>query len=282
MLMEAVSAPNLAVQEDARRASRKSSLTVPDRSRPKVSVIKSAIDDLAAHYGVDALLIRAVVHAESHYDPFAVSPAGAIGLMQVMPATASEYGVVSADLLFDAEINLRVGIRHLKRLIKKYGKPGPAVMAYNAGEGALERGDGFVAYPETQRYTHQVLSEYLVQKGILPYSSIAEVHLGLKLTPDMATVGAADKPSAAMVQPVADLDAQLRRSMSVRSPGAPALRASPGTAERKDVSRLSSRLETPSNTMLRSRIYRPSPRMPASRIESDAVRGFSGTGYPRQ
>lgn len=144
------------------------------------------IDRAADQYGLERDLVHAVVMAESGYNAYAVSPAGAVGVMQVMPATAADYGVGSSDELFDPQTNIRTGVRHLKRLVSKYGV-GKAVMAYNAGEGALERQNGFVTYSETQQYTHRVLSSYLRKKGLTPYSAEAAALTGVTLTPAMAS-----------------------------------------------------------------------------------------------
>jgi hypothetical protein len=160
----------------------------PNRSRPSRARVDQLIKRYAKRYGVENALIHSVVRAESGYNAHAVSTAGAIGLMQIMPATGADYGVGSADKLFDAQTNLRVGIRHLKRLVNRYGI-GKAVMAYNAGEGTLQRHNGFVTYPETQRYTHRVLTSYLNKKGIGAYSSKARAVTGITLTPAMASAG---------------------------------------------------------------------------------------------
>lgn len=159
---------------------------VPPRiSPPSPGEVKAMIAQVAAQHMLDPDLVQALVKAESAYNAHAVSPVGAVGLMQVMPATAADYGVTSTTALFDPAINLRTGMRHLKRLIEKYGNIGHAVMAYNAGEGALERHRGFVSYPETQRYTHAVLVAYLQKKGVTPYSSQGNQAIGLSLTPAM-------------------------------------------------------------------------------------------------
>jgi len=129
--------------------------------------LRPMIDGIAKRHGVDKDLVHAVIAAESGYNPKAVSPAGAIGLMQVMPATAADYGVASADALFDPETNVKVGTRHLKRLISKYGSVGHAVAAYNAGEGAFE-GNKAMTYPETRRYAVQVIDFYRRSKGKAP------------------------------------------------------------------------------------------------------------------
>ena len=160
----------------------------PNKPRPSRATIEQLIDRYAQRYGLERDLVHAVVRAESAYNAHAVSPAGAVGVMQVMPATAAGYGVQSAAALFDADTNIRIGTRHLKNLVSRYGI-GKAVMAYNAGEGALKSQGGFVRYPETQRYTHAVLSNYLRRKGIDTYSDKAQQVTGIRLTPAMATAG---------------------------------------------------------------------------------------------
>jgi soluble lytic murein transglycosylase-like protein len=131
--------------------------------------LKPMIDGIAKQRGVDADLVHAVIAAESGYNPKAVSPKGAIGLMQVMPATAADYGVASVDDLFDPKTNVDVGTRHLKRLLGKYGSIRQAVAAYNAGEGALERNNAAIAYPETRRYQVHVFNNYWRNKGKAPH-----------------------------------------------------------------------------------------------------------------
>lgn len=162
------------------------SLPVPPNTPvPSRAELVKLIDSMATNYGIEKSLVHAIVRAESNYDPHAVSRAGAVGLMQVMPDTAADYGVHSTEALFDPKVNARTGTRHLKRLLGKYSI-GKAVMAYNAGEGALERSNGFVTYPETQHYTHRVLTTYLRGKGIEPYSMEARQLTGIMLTPAMA------------------------------------------------------------------------------------------------
>ena len=160
----------------------------PNKPRPSRAAVDKLIDRHAKRNGLERDLVHALVRAESAYNAHAVSPAGAVGLMQLMPATAADYGVRSVSALFDAETNVRVGTRHLKKLVSRYGI-GKAVMAYNAGEGALQRHGGFVRYAETQRYTHAVLSNYLRRKGVGAYSDQARQITGVTLTPAMATAG---------------------------------------------------------------------------------------------
>lgn len=161
----------------------------PNGPIPNRTEINKLVDRYANQHRLDVRLVHAVIRAESGYNAYAVSPAGAIGLMQIMPATAAGYGVGSIDALFNASTNLSIGTRHLNLLIGRHGL-GKAVMAYNAGEGALARHNGFVTYAETQRYSHRVLSDYLNSKGIDPYSAKAEQLIGIPLTPAMANGGA--------------------------------------------------------------------------------------------
>ncbi len=159
--------------------------TVANSAPTSRAELRALIDRLAQSYAVDSDLVHAIVRAESAYDPAAISSAGAIGLMQVMPATAADYGITSKDALFDPQTNVRVGIRHLKRLLARYPL-GQAVMAYNAGEGALERHQGSVPFAETQRYTYLVLTDYLRRKNIAPFSPQARKVTGITLSPAMA------------------------------------------------------------------------------------------------
>jgi len=109
--------------------------------------------------GVDQALVHALIFAESSYDPKAVSPAGAIGLMQLMPATADRYGVKD---LYNPEQNVRGGVRHLKELLAQFdGNVELAVAAYNAGPGAVARaGNRVPPIAETTRYVPRVLAHY--------------------------------------------------------------------------------------------------------------------------
>jgi soluble lytic murein transglycosylase-like protein len=137
---------------------------VPPRSR-----INPLIQDAAQRHDVELALVKAIVAAESAYDAHAVSRAGAIGLMQIMPATAADYGVTETARLFDPEINLETGVRHLKRLLAKYRNDyGRVIMAYNAGEGVVDRTNSNVTYSETLAYTEAVIRHYRRNGGAQP------------------------------------------------------------------------------------------------------------------
>jgi hypothetical protein len=112
------------------------------------------IDRVSAEQGVDPQLVRAVIQVESAYQPRARSRKGALGLMQLMPTTARQYGVFDP---YDAESNIQAGIKHLKSLLQRFSTRALALAAYNAGEAAVERFRGVPPYPETQAYVYRIL-----------------------------------------------------------------------------------------------------------------------------
>lgn len=117
-----------------------------------------AIESTATRYGVDHRLVQAVVQVESGGNPKAVSPKGAQGLMQLMPARALALGVTNA---FDPGANLDGGVRHLRDLLARYaGNIRLALAAYNAGEDAVRLHAGIPPYRETQDYVRKVLALY--------------------------------------------------------------------------------------------------------------------------
>ena len=119
-------------------------------------------DAAAFSHDIDPLLLHAIAHVESRHNPKAVSPAGAMGIMQVMPATAKRFGVDRAVDLHDARTNVNVSAKYLKTLQKRFGNDLPLVLAaYNAGEGRVERcGRCIPAITETRNYVRDVLAKY--------------------------------------------------------------------------------------------------------------------------
>ena len=115
---------------------------------------REEIAGAARRWHVDPALVRAVIHAESAFNPEAISRAGAQGLMQLMPATAGDYGVTDA---FDVRQNIDAGTRHLADLLARYGgNTELAAAAYNAGAGAVEQHGGVPPFAETQVYVKRV------------------------------------------------------------------------------------------------------------------------------
>ena len=118
---------------------------------------KTAYDELiqtaSARHDVDARLVKAVIQVESSFQPRARSPKGAMGLMQLMPATARRY---QARNVFDPRVNIETGTRHLRALLREFELP-LALAAYNAGEAAVRRFGGIPPYSETQAYVARIL-----------------------------------------------------------------------------------------------------------------------------
>ena len=125
------------------------------------SALAPLIDAIALSEGVDPALVHAVITQESGYHPHARSPAGAVGLMQLMPATGVRFGLSSAERA-DPAANVRAGVRYLKWLIRRFNGALPLALAgYNAGEGAVQKyGNQVPPYRETQQYVRLVLANY--------------------------------------------------------------------------------------------------------------------------
>ena len=129
--------------------------TPPPASAMSDQVPYSAIiDRLAAEHGVEPKLVRAVIQVESGYQERARSPKGAMGLMQLMPATARQYAVADP---YDPVANIEAGIAHLRSLLDRF-PTALALAAYNAGEAAVVRFHGIPPYPETQDYVSRILT----------------------------------------------------------------------------------------------------------------------------
>lgn len=125
-----------------------------DELQRYASIIKTA----SQAYGVDAMLVHAVISAESGYNPKAVSRTGARGMMQLMPDTARRYGVQDS---MDPIENIHGGVKYLRDLLAMFkGRMDLAIAAYNAGENAVLRSGGIPPYAETRSYVPRVLGFY--------------------------------------------------------------------------------------------------------------------------
>ena len=120
--------------------------------------IDSIIDRVSSHYQVDPKLVHAMIRVESNYDPSAVSSKGAMGLMQLIPATAQRFGVQNP---FDPSQNVQGGVSYLKYLLHLFGGNLPlSLAAYNAGEERVIRSGGVPNIPETEHYVRAITHLY--------------------------------------------------------------------------------------------------------------------------
>ena len=127
--------------------------------RPPARLFKhrysTVIHSVAREYGVKTSLIRAVIHVESAFDPAAVSPKGALGLMQIMPFHLQSLGIEDP---FEPSQNIQGGVKLLSKLLKQYdGDTKIMLAAYNAGENAVKKFNGIPPFSETQNYIRKVL-----------------------------------------------------------------------------------------------------------------------------
>ena len=173
----------------------------PAEGLPADAPIPELIEHTARKYNVDPNLVHAVVKVESDYNQFAVSHAGAEGLMQLVPSTARRFGISNS---FDARQNIEAGVRYLKYLQTLYGGNMRLVLAaYNAGEGAVGKFQGIPRYRETESYVYQVGRRW----GALTRSrKPAPAKLA---APAPAPAGAKTEPEHRPVETVVDADGRL-------------------------------------------------------------------------
>jgi len=123
-------------------------------SSAPTATVNELVASIARQHDVEPSLVDSVIRVESNYNPNAVSPKGAMGLMQLIPSTARRFGVNDT---FHPQQNIEGGVRYLKYLMQLYnGDERLALAAYNAGEGAVAKYKGIPPYPETQNYVYQV------------------------------------------------------------------------------------------------------------------------------
>ena len=157
---------------------------------PTFKLVRQHLRDASSDHNIDFELLQALIAAESGFNTSAVSPKGAIGLMQLMPATARRYGV-EGDMrialeqkLADPKINIKTGTRYLRDLINMFpGRLDLALASYNAGEGAVQRaGNNIPNYKETQNYVKTVMQLY---NGLKPPAAVVEQRFPTRIRMEM-------------------------------------------------------------------------------------------------
>ncbi|BEU87164.1 hypothetical protein TAMA11512_06280 [Selenomonas sp. TAMA-11512] len=157
-VMNPVQAPQAAAPSDKPSKASEVNAAAKASGTEPTSSVAHFIEDASARYGVDSKLVSAVAEAESGGNQAAVSEAGAIGIMQLMPGTAASLGVNP----YDARENVEGGTKYLKELLDTFGGDvQKAVAAYNAGPQAVKDYGGIPPYPETENYVSKVLDLYL-------------------------------------------------------------------------------------------------------------------------
>lgn len=164
--------------------------------------VPELVESTAKKYDVDPLLVHSVIQVESNYNPYAVSPKGAQGLMQLMPGTARRFGVANS---FDPADNIEGGVRYLKYLTELFPHdPRLALAAYNAGEGAVWKYNYQIPpYRETEQYVYKVARKYGQAKKAVEQTKAVQT---AKAAPEPVTPGG---PEYAPVQYFLDAEGKL-------------------------------------------------------------------------
>jgi soluble lytic murein transglycosylase-like protein len=174
----------------------------------------------AQRYGVPPALALAVMHQESRGRQSAVSPKGATGLMQLMPATARELGVDRLDPMQ----NIDGGVRYLAQQLKRFGTVPLALAAYNAGPGRVQQYKGIPPWDETQNYVKTIMGNYQRATGLLGADSAAPAARAPAARAPAAPAGSGYVPAEPVrglldYQPASDVDAMLREMLPLTTTG---------------------------------------------------------------
>ena len=182
------------VRSDAKSGRLVRTVVAPVVTRMASADLDAMVDRIARQEGVEAPLVHSVILAESNYNPVAVSPKGAQGIMQLIPSTARRFGVGNA---FDAEENIQGGVRYLHFLLDYYhGDYTKSIAAYNAGEAAVDKFHGVPPYAETLGYVRTVAKHLTAERqhvsagpakpsnSVTPASTAASHHIEAQIGAD--------------------------------------------------------------------------------------------------
>ena len=178
-------------------------IVATETKAPPAGGIDEAIEQIAAQVSLSSQVIHSVIKVESNYNPFAVSPKGAQGLMQLIPATARRFGVSN---VFNPAENIQGGSKYLKYLLDLYGgNYGLALAAYNAGEAAVARYGGVPPFPETRNYL--ILVARQLQEAKKAEAAKQKALVAVEIRPEAET-----KPAAGPnhIQEVVEADGSVR------------------------------------------------------------------------
>jgi soluble lytic murein transglycosylase-like protein len=198
---------------------------------PSYKQVKHHLREASRAHDIDYELLKAVIATESGFDPRAVSPKGAVGLMQIMPATAERYGVTGdrktplEKKLTDPKINIKTGARYLRFLIDLFpGRLELALAAYNAGEGAVQRaGNKIPNFRETQNYVKTVMQLY----GMLKPPSMTAPPKGR--LPGRVRVELPGMPAHGVYRPAMQMGGAANRGNLPSQPSQPSRPSQPST-----------------------------------------------------
>ena len=164
----------------------------PSAPNAKAATFREAVNQIAAKHNLAPQLVHSVIAVESGYNPNAISPKGAQGLMQLIPSTARRFGV---NNVFNPVENVEGGARYLRYLLDLYhGDYRLALAAYNAGEGAVARHKGVPPYAETVNYIHQVGQRLVQAKAQQDQQKKAEVKADPPKPPEFNPIQQVVKP----------------------------------------------------------------------------------------
>ncbi len=162
--MPALAASETVVRADGRSGRLVRTSVAVQAEAPPQPDIAALVNQISSEEGVEDALVHSVIRAESNYNPRAISPKGALGIMQLIPSTARRFGVSNA---FDPKENIQGGVRYLKFLLEYFHNDYVrAIAAYNAGENAVDKYHGVPPFPETQLYVIRVAKNLKVAREV--------------------------------------------------------------------------------------------------------------------